>query len=770
MKSAKTSSVAPIELRHHQKISDATSSIFIIVYKILVSQEYYLKKEVAMSKVQLFHRLLAIILLFILCLVLEPLFVLSQDVEKKPDTQDKKQEEKPPRGKELIVTASPLNPKDIFDTPYSADIITGEDIQKYKLSRTIPDAIKEVPGISVQKTSNGHGSPFIRGFTGFRNVLLIDGIRLNNSTFREGPNQYWNTVDEFLVDRLEIVKGPSSVLYGSDSIGGTVVAYTKEPNFAKEFSYGAKTFGRYASAENSYTGRQEFLLGDTNIASSIGFTYRDFNDIVAGQTSGELPNTGYDEYDADAKVAYLLGEGKKLILAFQRNRQDDVPRTHRTIYSKEFNGTTIGTDKRADYDQERELYYIQYKWEKAGLFFDRMEASLSWHRQAETFNRLTSSNKKEWREFEVNTPGFWFRLGSPTEIGYLTYGAEYYRDLVISDGFDKTSGGVVTDFTRGEVPDNSKYDLLGAYIQDEFTPIKNLDVTMGMRYNYAKLDADEVDPSGFGAPPLNSFDETYRAFVGSGKLVYHLNENWNLIGGVSQGFRAPTFDDATAVRLVMSGQTDYPSPDLKPEKSINYEIGVRAKYPKWEAQSFFFWTELEDLIRRIPAPDISPTAFRKDNFAEGFVKGLELQGRYYIQEDWSVFGDFAWTIGKADALVGGEKVERPLAKINPAMAHIGLRFQPVKEKYWVEGLTTIARKQTRLAPEENGEIANDWQRIPPNGTPGYTIFTLRGGLELCKNATATISIENISDKDYRIHGSGQNEPGTNFILGLDMKF
>jgi len=86
-----------------------------------------------------------------------------------------------------------------------------------------------VPGVMVQKTGHGQGSPYIRGFTGFRTLLMIDGIRLNNAVFRDGPNQYWNTVDPFSIERLEVVKGPSSVLYGSDAIGGTVNVITRGP-------------------------------------------------------------------------------------------------------------------------------------------------------------------------------------------------------------------------------------------------------------------------------------------------------------------------------------------------------------------------------------------------------------------------------------------------------------------------------------------------------------------------------------------------------------
>ena len=155
---------------------------------------------------------------------------------------------------EIIVTASRTEAKP-FETAYITDVITSDDIQNRKLSRTMPEIFSSDPSVTVQKTSQGQGSPSIRGFTGFRNLLLIDGIRLNNSVFRDGPNEYWNTIDSFTIGRLEVVKGPASVLYGSDAIGGTVNVLTISPDQSKEFS--ARASERYATADSSNVGRAE---------------------------------------------------------------------------------------------------------------------------------------------------------------------------------------------------------------------------------------------------------------------------------------------------------------------------------------------------------------------------------------------------------------------------------------------------------------------------------------------------------------------------------
>ena len=109
--------------------------------------------------------------------------------------------------------------------------------------------------------------------------------------------------------------------------------------------------------------------------------------------------------------------------------------------------------------------------------------------------------------------------------------------------------------------------------------------------------------------------------------------------------------------------------------------------------------------------------------------------------------------------------EEPLGKLNAPTGHLGLRFDPGFH-YYFEAVATAARHQVRLSPTD----LTDTQRIPPGGTPGYTVFTLRAGYEFSPKARMTFAIENLTDKDYRIHGSGLNEPGTNVVLGMELKF
>ncbi len=311
--------------------------------------------------------------------------------------------------REIVVTATGME-KDVFSVPYTAETLDGKVLNDQRAVRTLPEALREVPGVMVQKTGHGQGSPFIRGFTGFRTLLLIDGIRFNNAVFREGPNQYWNTVDPLTIDRLEIVKGPSSVLYGSDAIGGTVNVITRSRNpstlklESESFLWDRRAYYRYSSAENSNITRGE-LAAEWGKSTGIlgGVSRKDFGDLRGGEETGKLPYTGYDELDGDLKLVERLKPGVDLILAFQRVSQENAPRTHRTRFAKSFQGTTVGTDTLLEFDQTRHLGYAQLSMKDVSDWLSKAKWTVSFQRQSETEDRLPINNRFQTQGFDDDT-------------------------------------------------------------------------------------------------------------------------------------------------------------------------------------------------------------------------------------------------------------------------------------------------------------------------------------------------------------------------------
>ncbi len=707
----------------------------------------------------------------VLALLMGSFAAAAQEPQPQPQPQEKP--------KEVIVISSPLNPQDAFNIPYSVGAVTGDELRG-RNSRTTPEALKEMPGIGVQKTGIGQGSPFIRGFTGFRNVMLIDGIRLNNSLFREGPNQYWGTVDPYLIDRLEVIRGPSSVLYGSDSIGGTAYVFTRSPDL-EEAPLHSRTLYRYASAENSHTARQEFGGTEGDFGWLLGGTYRNFDDLMGGRHTGLMKHSGYDEYDGDVKFVLRLNPTSKLVAAFQHTRQSDAPRWHSTLYSKSFHGTTVsGSTDTRDFDQGRNLAYLQYHLETPGGLIDAFKASLSIHRQTERERILATAVapatavKAFETTFEVDTPAVWIQAGKQTPLGYFTFGAEYYRDLVRSDGHYFQVDGTRIDFDRGIVAGDATYDQMGVYVQDEFS-IGALDVAPGVRFSRSSVDAKDIQRfAGDPGVPFNDLDEDYQAVTGSLRLLYHVTEHWNAIAGWGMGFRAPGLTDSTSFTLALSGTVELPTADLDPEKFHTFDLGLRAKYPTWEFSAFGYYTVIDDMIIRVatalpPSPPPGATgAALKENNSQGYVYGGEVSALYRFTTEISFFGDWGYSRGYSEQYLNASTRDKePLGKVPPQVFHFGARYEPEASSVWIEGLVTVADRQKHMGPGDN----TDTQRIPPkHGTPGYTSYALRGGYRISKHLSATAAVENITNHDYRSHGSGVNEPGTNFILGLDAKF
>ena len=128
----------------------------------------------------------------------------------------------------LKVVSAARHEQRVIESPRSVSVLTSEEIRKRNY-RTVPEALNEMMGILVQETNYGGGAPIIRGMIGNRILILVDGIRLNNSVYRLGPLQYLNTIDLYRVERIEVVRGPSSALYGSDALGGLINIVTRSP-------------------------------------------------------------------------------------------------------------------------------------------------------------------------------------------------------------------------------------------------------------------------------------------------------------------------------------------------------------------------------------------------------------------------------------------------------------------------------------------------------------------------------------------------------------
>ncbi len=657
-----------------------------------------------------------------------------------------------------------------FDTPYSTRVVDREglDARGY---RTLPQALRNIPGIMVQETALGHGSPYIRGFTSFRTLMLVDGIRLNNSVFRPGPNQYWNTVDPFSVASLEVVKGPSSVLYGSDAVGGTVNALTRTPwGHTTEGGVSGQVRYRWADAANHDQARIDISSTygmDGGVL--IGLTRKSFGDVRGGADVGTQVGTGYDEFDGDFKLEHFLDDHTRVVLAHQVVDQEDVPRTHKTTDGINWEGLSSGSDLQRDLDQRRELTYFQLHHRDLDGFVDAATTSLSWHVQKEDRDRIKSSGSRELQGFEVGTLGFFTHLFKDSAAGNWTWGAEYYLDSVDSY-LNKASGNSAADDIQGPVADDASYETLGLFVQDDISLSDELNLIFGARWNLVTADANSVRDPVTDLPI--SIHDSWDALVGSARFQYALEPgSTNLFGGVSQGFRAPNLSDLSRFDSARSNEFEVPAPDLDPEYYTSFELGLKNRAERWSSEVAVFHTLIRDQILRFPTGDTNSageTEITKGNVGDGSVDGIEAGLSYRVADRWTAFGNATYLYGKRSTFPTSAPVlqDEYLDRLMPFTAQVGLRWEDSSNKLWLEGLVTHAQKADRLSTRD----ANDSSRIPDGGTPAYTTLDLRLGWLVRQDATLHVGIENLTDEDYRIHGSGLNRPGRNLTVGLGWSF
>lgn len=681
----------------------------------------------------------------------------------------------PAQDEPVVVTASRRR-EDPLQSPYQVHVVDAGLIRE-RGYRTTPQALRDIPGVLVQETSPGQGSPFLRGFTGFQNLMLIDGVRLNNSVFRSGPNQYWNTVDVLSLDRLEVVMGPSAAQYGSDAIGGVVQAFTRNPWTMADrgLAVGGSTYMRMSSAEDSVWGRAEVSVGQTWADGTatgflVGGDVKSFGDIEGGDSVGTQENTGYRETALDFKVEHWLDRRSKLVFLQQYVAQDDVPRTHSTAEGISWYGTSVGSDVRRDLDQERRLTYLQYHaTDLGGAAVDGLHLNLSWHQQEELEDRIRSNGEQRLEGFDVGTLGAWLQAESGrTDLGQWTWGVEWYHDEVDSFARNLTTPDPA-DAIQGPVADDASYDLLGIFVQDAIELGDSAELFLGARYTYASADADSVrDPATNTRIALH---DQWDQFTGNARLRVDLDESWNVFAGVSQGFRAPNLSDLTSFGVARSGEAEVPSPGLSPEHYTGYEIGTKVRTERLSVQASWFYTDIEDQILRFPTGTTNPSGdpiVTKANVGDGYIQGVELQAGVRVRDDTSVFGAFAWQYGRVSNFEAGgaTRMEDYPSRLLPLTAMVGARWEPEESDVFVETRVVRAEDADKLSAGDQ----RDTQRIPPGGTPSYTVWHASVGWQIADDATLDMGVDNITDADCRVHGSGSNSPGRNLIVGMRVTF
>jgi hemoglobin/transferrin/lactoferrin receptor protein len=235
-----------------------------------------------------------------------------------------------------------------------------------------------------------------------------------------------------------------------------------------------------------------------------------------------------------------------------------------------------------------------------------------------------------------------------------------------------------------------------------------------------------------------------------------------VFGGISQAFRAPNLDDLSGNLASRSGGDSLGSVDVNPEEFLTYELGLRHDTPTTLLTASVFYTDVNDLITGVPVAAGSSNQVTT-NAADAYVYGVEVEGAWQFHPQWRLSGYAAWQDGRTEVpeYLGGPMRDKPLNRQLPLSGSLALRWDSLDARFWMEARLLAAAREDRITATDQ---AADSQRIPTHGTPGYLVTSLRAGWRLNEHVDLMFGIENLTDEDYRNHGSGQNEPGLGGIV------
>ena len=539
------------------------------------------------------------------------LLLSAQQAEDKKDTAIRSMDE-------VVVTAQRHQQQSLL-VPYSVNTLSQQHIGEMN-PRTTPEALMRMNGVFVQKTNHGGGSPFIRGVTGNQTLILVDGIRLNNSTFRYGPNQYLNTIDPYTIKKIEVAKGTGSVQYGTDAIGGVVNILTREPQFAEnKSSLQGKVIGKYMTDDMEKTIRGETNYSAKRFALITGITKKNFGDLVGGDTTGRQSPSGYDEWSLDMKAKFLLKQNIQFTIANQFLQQKNVPVYHKVLLE---NFAVNEMDP-----QQRLLSYARMNVQGKSSLFKETEVTLSFQQSIEGRNsRKNGSSSLRKERDEINTIGFTADVFSEfNKIWTANSGIELYYDKVGSTREEINTQTGFSSPKRGLYPDDSKYGNYSLYSLHHFLWRKWI-LDAGLRFNTFDIRISDTT--------LGNVKISPSALVGNAALMYQLDRNQTVYASLSSGYRAPNIDDMGTLGIV-DFRYEVPTADLQPEKSQNTELGYKFQTKKLSGTFAAYYMHLANLITRVKSEGQiinGYQVYKKENTEAAYIKGFETELNWNIMK------------------------------------------------------------------------------------------------------------------------------------------
>ena len=666
--------------------------------------------------------------------------------------------------------------------------------------QTSADLLEKTGEVFVQKSQLGGGSPMIRGFSANRILLSLDGIRMNNAIFRSGNIHNIISIDPNILEGVEILYGPASVMYGSDAIGGAINFKIKDPKFSidNKIKINSSQNIQYNSSSKSKHYNLFLNIGLKKIASMTSFSFSNFDDLRSGsKRKSKYKNFGkrteyvkrnyienideiikntdhniqkfsnYSQNNFIQKINYKINNDINLIYGLYYSKSSNIPRYDRLILYDD-----LLTPKYAEWYYGPNLFLmnkIELNYFIKNKFFDAFKLNISKQNIEESrisrkFNDLYIKNRIE----KVNVHSLNLDFDKKINGKEFFYGYELYTNKINSNAFEKNINTNNEEKISTRYPDGGSNFLINSIYLSYKKINKNLNYNFGIRGTKANLKSKIS--SDFFNFPFSEIEINTSSISGSFGLIYNYSKNSSLKFLYSNGFRTPNLDDVGKIFDSEPGNIIVPNTELNPEYANNFEINFISRKQNIEFNGSIYYTNLNNAIIRSNGTFNGLDSIMYDgslsqvqtlkNSGKAYVFGFSYMINYKINNNLNLKSSVSFNQSK------DLSTKLPLRHSSPIFGQSSINFtkRNIKVSYYINynGKKDISN----FSPSE----LNKLYLYTKDGSPAWLTNNISFIYNINYLAKINFSCENIFDIHYRSYSSGISAPGRNFNIGLNMSF
>ena len=648
---------------------------------------------------------------------------------------------------EVLVTAT-RRPASSEDISAALTIVDREQAERQKL---ISDALAGNVGVFLQQTTPGQGAAIIRGLKGSSVLHLVDGMRLNNAIFRSAPTQYFSLVPVSAVERVEIVRGTPTSLYGNDAVGGVVQLVTRVPQFdSEETSTSGEAYLSFDTAELEKTVRATVDVGNRSLATSFSAEYMKTGDRKTG-SGDRIGPSGYDSKAARFVVVGTPDEKRSWLFDVQYLEQPETPRVDELVAG--FGQTEPSSSEYFFAPNRRAFVHGEYALEDgpAGLDWD---VDIAWQR-IDDDRRSIDLGATDQRREENRSDLYGFTLSGSraTDNGSWIIGTEYYHDEVSSSRSEVDLLTGTEQPRQSRFPDGSKVRQAALYgnVQQFVADRHNLAAGIRVSYDDVSLAATAVSEEA----DIDGFDVS-----GDLGYVFEANEQWQLVANLGLGYRAPNVFDLGTLGNRPGNRFNIPNTSLDSERVTQLDIGVRHRGDRASFDMMLYALQYDDRITSVGTGDTTLDGrdiVQAVNAAESTIRGVEAGADFIVNDNIAVRGVLNYTWGEQEVRGGDDE---PAGRIPPLNGRVTVTYD-AGGNYRLQSWIRFSDEQDRLSARDVRD-----SRIDPEGTDGWIVLGARVDWQPDENWLLSLGLDNVFDERYRVHGSGLDAPGRNLSFSL----